>query len=60
VRSALKPLPGVEPSSIDADLTTKEVTFNVADKSKYDEEAVKKAITDAGYTVEEVKASPKK
>jgi copper chaperone CopZ len=59
VRSALKPLPGVEQDSIKVDIKTKEVTFALKDKSKYDGKAVKEAIEKAGYKVAEVKSAPK-
>ena len=46
MRKALASLPGVEKDSIQVDVSKKEAKFKVA--GKFDEEATKKAVEDAG------------
>jgi len=60
VRKALASLPGVEKDSIQVDVSKKEAKFKVA--GKFDEEATKKAVEDAGsnFKVSAVKAEPAK
>jgi copper chaperone CopZ len=58
VRKALASLPGVEKDSIQVDVSKKEAKFKVA---KFDEEATKKAVEDAGnFKVSAVKKEPAK
>ena len=58
MRSALKTLPWVEQGSIQTDVDRREVRFNLADKSAFDEEAVKKALKGQGFSEVTVKSVP--
>jgi len=58
VRKALATLPGVEKDSIKVDVSKKEAKFKTT--GKFDEEAAKKAISDAdpSFSVSAVKTEP--
>ena len=60
MRKALATLPGVEKDSIQVDVSKKEAKFKTS--GKFDEEAAKKAITDAdpSFSVSAVKTEPAK
>ncbi len=49
MRDALATLPWVETDSIQPNRDKRQVKFTVADKAKFDFEAVKKVLADAGY-----------
>ncbi len=55
MREALSSLPGVEKGSIKVDVASKSAKFKLADKTKLDEQAVKDAIKEVGFTVSAVK-----
>ena len=59
MRKALEPLPWVEQKSIQTDIPTREVRFNVNDKSAWSEVDVKKALKDQGFPDVTVKSPPK-
>jgi hypothetical protein len=59
VRKALGTLPWVEQSSIQTDVDKREVRFDLKDKSKWNEQTVKKALQDQRFPEVTVKAAPK-
>jgi hypothetical protein len=60
VRKALGTLPWVEHGSIQTDVDTREVRFNLKDKKAFDEEAVKKALKEQNFPEVSVKSAPAK
>jgi hypothetical protein len=58
VRTALGTLPWVEQSSIQTDVPSREVRFNLKDKNAWSEEAVKKALNDQRFPEVTVKTAP--
>jgi hypothetical protein len=59
VRKALATLPWVEQGSIDTNVKTHEVRFNLKDKAAWDEEKVKNALNDQSFPVVRVKSLAK-
>jgi hypothetical protein len=59
VRTALGTLPWVEQSSIQTDVSSREVRFNLKDEKGWSEEAVKKALNDQRFPEVTVKTAPK-
>jgi hypothetical protein len=59
VRSALGTLPWVEQDSIQTIVKTREVRFNLKDKTKFNEEELRDALTKKGFDKMTVKAAPK-
>jgi hypothetical protein len=59
VRKALATLPWVEEGSIQTDVKTREVRFNLTDKSKWSEAEVKAALKAKSFPEVTVKAAPK-
>jgi hypothetical protein len=58
VRNALGTLPWVEKGSIQTEVDSREVRFNLSDKTAFDEAAVRQALTDAGFPVVTVTSAP--
>jgi hypothetical protein len=59
VRKALATLPWVEQGSIETNVKTREVRFNLTDKAAWDEEKVKKALNDKNFPEVRVKSLAK-
>jgi hypothetical protein len=59
VRKALATLPWVEQETIQTDVPTREVRFNLKDKSAWSEADVKKALNDQRFPEVTVRAAPK-
>jgi len=59
VRTALRTLPWVEQSSIQTDVASREVRFNLKDRKDWSEAAVKKALNDQRFPEVTVKTAPK-
>jgi hypothetical protein len=59
VRKALATLPWVEQSKIQTDVPTREVRFNLTDKTKWNEEEVRQAFKDNGFKDLTVTSAPK-
>jgi hypothetical protein len=59
VREALASLPCVEQESIDADVTSHEVTFTVTDPGKFDFNEVKDALRKQDFNEVELISAPK-
>ena len=59
MRKALATLPWVEQGSIDTNVKTHEVRFNLKDKAAWDEEKVKKALNDKNFPEVRVKSLAK-
>jgi hypothetical protein len=59
VRKALATLPWVEQRSIETNVKTHEVRFNLKDKAAWDEEKVKNALKDQSFPVVRVKSLAK-
>jgi hypothetical protein len=59
VRSALATLPWVEQGTIQTDVSTREVRFNLKDKTVWSEAEVKKALKGKGFAEMTVKVPPK-
>ena len=59
MRKALATLPWVEQGSIDTNVKTHEVRFNLKDKAAWDEEKVKNALNDQSFPVVRVKSLAK-
>ena len=59
MRKALATLPWVEQGTIETDIPTREVRFNLKDKSAWSEDAIKKALKDQRFPDVTVKAAPK-
>jgi hypothetical protein len=60
VRAALATLPWVEQDSIDADIKTHKVTFNVKDKDKFEFEQLKDALKEQDFNDVELISGPGK
>jgi hypothetical protein len=60
VHKALETLPWVEQASVVTEVPTREVRFNLKDKTAFDEEAVKKALAEQKFPEVTVKSAPKK
>ncbi|HYT88207.1 MAG TPA: hypothetical protein VEL76_05770 [Gemmataceae bacterium] len=60
MRKALGTLPWVEQASILTDVPSREVRFNLKDKTAFSEEAVKKALAEQRFSEVKVKAAPSK
>lgn len=62
MRKALETLPWVEHSTIQTDVSKREVRFNLKDKTKFNEEEVKTALANQGKRFAEltVKSAPGK
>jgi len=58
VRKALATLPWVEQETVQTDVPTREVRFNVKDKAAWSEVEVKKALNDQRFPVVTVRAAP--
>ena len=58
MRKALGTLPWVEHGSVQTDVDSREVRFDLKDKSAFNEEEVKKALTAQGFREVTVKSSP--
>ncbi|HME90506.1 MAG TPA: hypothetical protein VKE49_03730 [Myxococcaceae bacterium] len=58
MRKALATLPWVEQASIQTDVNTREVRFNLTDKKAFDAEAVKAALKEQSFPAAEVKSAP--
>jgi hypothetical protein len=58
VRAALATLPWVEQTSIQTDIPTREVRFNLKDKSAWKEEEVRGALRAKSFPEMTVKSSP--
>jgi hypothetical protein len=58
VQKALATLPWVEQASVQTDIPTREVRFNLKDKKAFDEEAVKKALNEQRFKEVTVKSRP--
>jgi hypothetical protein len=58
VRTALATLPWVEHSSIQTDVSSREVRFNLKDKNAWNEAAAKKALNDQRFPDVTVKTAP--
>jgi hypothetical protein len=56
VRKALATLPWVEQKSIDTEVKTREVRFNLKDKTAWNEEEVRKALKDERFNEVTVKS----
>ena len=59
MRKALATLPWVEQSSVETDVDSREVRFNLKDKKSWNEAAVKKALNEQRFPEVTVKAGPK-
>ena len=59
MRKALATLPWVEQRSIETNVKTHEVRFNLKDKAAWDEEKVKNALKDQSFPVVRVKSLAK-
>jgi hypothetical protein len=59
VRSALGTLPWVEQESIQTIIETREVRFDLKDKSKFNEEEIKQALKEKKFSKMTVKSAPK-
>ena len=59
MRKALATLPWVEQGSIETNVNTREVRFNLKDKAAWDEEKVKNALNDQSFPVVRVKSLAK-
>ncbi|HMF16169.1 MAG TPA: hypothetical protein VKE98_03135 [Gemmataceae bacterium] len=59
MRTALRTLPWVEQSSIQTDVASREVRFNLKDRKDWSEAAVKKALNDQRFPEVTVKTAPK-
>jgi hypothetical protein len=59
VRTALATLPWVEPSSIETEVDSREVRFNLTDKSAWSEEAARKALKEQRFPEVSVITAPK-
>jgi hypothetical protein len=59
VRKALATLPWVEQGTVETDVSTREVRFNVKGKNAWSEEEVRKALKDQRFPEVTVKAAPK-
>lgn len=59
MRKALATLPWVEQGSIQTDTDNRELRFDLKDKSAFNEEEVKKALSAQGFREMSVKSSPK-
>ena len=59
MRKALATLPWVEQGSIETNVNTREVRFNLTDKAAWDEEKVKKALNDKNFPEVRVKSLAK-
>jgi hypothetical protein len=58
VRAALATLPWVEQGSIQTDVPTREVRFNLNDKAAWNEDAIKQALKGKGFPQVSVKTPP--
>jgi hypothetical protein len=58
VRSALGTLPWVEQATIQTDIPTREVRFNLKDKKAFNEEEVRKALVDQRFKEVTVRSAP--
>ena len=56
MRKALATLPWVEQKSIDTEVKTREVRFNLKDKTAWNEEEVRKALKDERFNEVTVKS----
>ena len=59
MRKALGTLPWVEHDSVQTDVDSREVRFNLGDKSAFNEEEVKKALKGQGFKEVTVKSAPR-
>ncbi len=59
MRKALATLPWVEQGTVETDVSTREVRFNITDKAAWNEDEVKKALKDQRFSEVTVKAAPK-
>ena len=59
MRAALATLPWVEQGTIETEVKTREVRFNLKDKAAWSEESVKKALKGKGFPEVTVKSPPK-
>jgi hypothetical protein len=59
VRKALATLPWVEQETIQTDVSTREVRFNLKDKTAWSEEQVKQALKDKNFPEVTVKSALK-
>jgi hypothetical protein len=59
VRKALATLPWVEQQTVETDVKTREVRFNVKDKNAWSADEVKKALKDQRFPEVTVKGAPK-
>jgi hypothetical protein len=59
VREALATLPWVEQGSINADVPSRKVTFNVKDAASFDFEKVKDALKEQNFDDVEMVSAPK-
>jgi beta-lactam-binding protein with PASTA domain len=58
VRKALATLPWVEQGTVETDVSTREVRFNVKDKSAWSEDEVRKSLKDQRFPDVTVKTAP--
>jgi hypothetical protein len=58
VRSALATLPWVEQGSVQTDVDSREVRFNLKDKNAFDEDALRKAFKGERFSELTVKNAP--
>ncbi len=58
MRAALATLPWVEQQSIQTDIPTREVRFNLKDKTAWNEEAVRAALKGKNFSKVTVKTPP--
>ena len=59
MRKALGTLPWVEQDSVQTDVDSREVRFNLGDKRAFNEEEVKKALKAQGFRDVTVKSGPR-
>jgi hypothetical protein len=59
VRKALATLPWVEQGTVQTDVSTREVRFNLRDKSAWSEDEVRKSLKDQRFPEVTVKTAPK-
>jgi hypothetical protein len=57
VRAALGTLPWVEHATVQTDVSTREVRFNLKDRAAFSEEATRKALKDRGFPDVTVKSA---
>jgi hypothetical protein len=58
VRKALGTLPWVEHATIQTDVDSREVRFNLRDKDGFNEDEVKQALKAQGFAKSELKSGP--